>query len=238
VQNLRLIVVDEEHEPAYKQDETPRYHGRDVAVMRAKLNNAVCLLGSATPSLESFHNAKLGRYELLELKQRVDDRKLPVVDVVDMKIEVMKQRGLTTLSRRLVDAMHARLERREQTILFINRRGYSSSMLCTEMRAHRGVSALLYHDDVSPERRNAAVPSVQRAAGGADAVSRVRRAGESGGAGFGPSGWKKRCAGCCRARRLERMDTDAMAKKDRVREILGDVRLGKIDILIGAADDR
>ena len=132
VQNLRLIVVDEEHEPAYKQDETPRYHGRDVAVMRAKLCGAVCLLGSATPSLESFHNAQAGRYQLLELKQRVDDRKLPHIDVVDMKIEVMKQRGLTTLSRKLVDAMHARLERREQTILFINRRGYSSSMLCTK----------------------------------------------------------------------------------------------------------
>jgi primosomal protein N' (replication factor Y) len=132
VQNLRLIVVDEEHEPAYKQDEMPRYHGRDVAVMRAKLNGAVCLLGSATPSLESFYNAQSGRYELLELKQRVDNRKLPHIDVVDMKIEVMKQRGLTTLSRKLVNAMHARMERREQTILFINRRGYSSSMLCTK----------------------------------------------------------------------------------------------------------
>src|SRR5690606_20898390 len=105
VRDLRLIVVDEEHEPAYKQDETPRYHGRDVAVMRAKLNRAHCLLGSATPSLESFANAEAGRYGLVQLTKRIDARKLPDIDVVDMRIEVARSRGLTTLSRRLVDAM-------------------------------------------------------------------------------------------------------------------------------------
>ena len=130
VQNLRLIVVDEEHEPAYKQDETPRYHGRDVAVMRAKIAGAVCLLGSATPSLESFTNVESGKYRLLQLTQRVDTRKLPFIDVVDLRIEAMKQRTLPSLSGRLVRAMQDRFAKREQTILFINRRGYSSSMLC------------------------------------------------------------------------------------------------------------
>ncbi|MFA5264462.1 MAG: primosomal protein N', partial [Opitutaceae bacterium] len=130
VRNLKLIVVDEEHEPAYKQDESPRYHGRDVAVMRAKLAKSLCLLGSATPSLESYSNAVSGRYRLLQLTKRVDSRSLPDIDIADMRIEVARQRGLSTLSRRLVDAMHARFERKEQIILFINRRGYSSSMLC------------------------------------------------------------------------------------------------------------
>ncbi|MBM3853793.1 MAG: primosomal protein N', partial [Verrucomicrobia bacterium] len=123
VRNLRLVVVDEEHEPAYKQDETPRYHGRDVAVMRAKLAGAVCVLGSATPSLESFTNVERGKYRLLQLTQRVDNRQLPYIDIVDLRIEAAKQRGLPALSGKLVRAMRERLERREQTILFLNRRG-------------------------------------------------------------------------------------------------------------------
>ena len=92
--NLRLIVVDEEHEPSFKQGETPMYHGRDVAVMRAKLAGAVCVLGSATPSLESFANATAGKYRLLQLPQRVDARQLPYIDIVDLRIEAAKQRSL------------------------------------------------------------------------------------------------------------------------------------------------
>ncbi|MES1248618.1 MAG: primosomal protein N', partial [Actinomycetota bacterium] len=122
VKDLRLIVVDEEHEPAYKQDETPRYHGRDVAVYRAKLAHAVCLLGSATPSLESFANVKGGKYRLNTLTKRVDDKKMPDIQIVDMRIEVMRTRGMVTLSRLLVDHMHQRFARKEQIILFINRR--------------------------------------------------------------------------------------------------------------------
>ncbi|MSU54167.1 MAG: primosomal protein N' [Opitutaceae bacterium] len=232
VQNLRLIVVDEEHEPAYKQDETPRYHGRDVAVMRAKLCGAVCLLGSATPSLESFHNAQAGRYQLLELKQRVDDRKLPHIDVVDMKIEVMKQRGLTTLSRKLVDAMHARLERREQTILFINRRGYSSSMLCTkcghtEECPHCSIT-MTYHR--SDETLRCHLCNAQRAA-----PTRCPACGapEIRWRGLGTQRVEEAVRRVLPRARLERMDTDTMVKKNRFREILGDFRLGKIDVLIG-----
>ena len=232
VQNLRLIVVDEEHEPAYKQDETPRYHGRDVAVMRAKLCGAVCLLGSATPSLESFHNAQAGRYQLLELKQRVDDRKLPHIDVVDMKIEVMKQRGLTTLSRKLVDAMHARLERREQTILFINRRGYSSSMLCTkcghtEECPHCSIT-MTYHR--SDETLRCHLCNSQRAA-----PTRCPACGapEIRWRGLGTQRVEEAVRRVLPRARLERMDTDTMVKKNRFREILGDFRLGKIDVLIG-----
>lgn len=232
VQNLKLIVVDEEHEPAYKQDETPRYHGRDVAVMRAKLNQAVCLLGSATPSLESFSNAKNGRYRLLELKQRVDDRKLPFIDIVDMKIEVMRQRGLTTLSRKLVDAMHARLERREQTILFINRRGYSSSMLCTkcghsEECAHCSIT-MTYHR--SDEMLRCHLCGDQRAAPlrcPACGAPEIRWRG------LGTQRVEEAVRRVVPRARIERMDTDTMSKKNRFREILGEFRTGKIDVLVG-----
>ena len=116
MRNLRLVVVDEEHEPAYKQDESPRYHGRDVAVMRSRLCGAQCLLGSATPSLESYANAVAGKYALLRLTRRVDSRSLPSFTVVDMRIEVMRQRGSTALSRTLVEAMRTRFELGEQTL--------------------------------------------------------------------------------------------------------------------------
>jgi primosomal protein N' (replication factor Y) len=108
VRDLRLVVVDEEHEPAYKQAETPRYHGRDAAVMRAKLAGAVCVLGSATPSLESFANAQSGKYRLLRLPVRVDGRRMPDIDIVDMRIEAGRQRGFFALSRRLVPPLQRR----------------------------------------------------------------------------------------------------------------------------------
>ena len=232
VQNLQLIVVDEEHEPAYKQDETPRYHGRDVAVYRAKLNQAVCLLGSATPSLESFANTRSGRYGLLELKQRVDARQLPHIDVVDMRIETMRSRGLTTLSRKLVDGMQARFERKEQTILFINRRGYSSSMLCTECGhieecAHCSI-ALTYHR--TDETLRCHLCGVQRAA---PVVCPKCRSPKIRWRGLGTQRVEEAVRRILPRARIERMDTDTMGKKNRFREILSQFRAGKIDVLVG-----
>ena len=232
VQNLRLIVVDEEHEPAYKQDETPRYHGRDVAVMRAKLNRAVCVLGSATPSLESFANARAGKYRLLELRERVDARKLPHIDIVDLRIEALKQRSMPALSRKLVDAMHARLERREQTILFINRRGYSSAMLCTKcghveecphcsitLTYHRADEMLRCH--LCGTERNA---PLRCPACGAPEI-RWR--------GLGTQRVEEAVRRMVPRARIERMDSDTMSKKNRFREVLAQFRAGKIDVLIG-----
>lgn len=232
VQNLQLIVVDEEHEPAYKQDETPRYHGRDVAVYRAKLNQAVCLLGSATPSLESFANTRNGRYGLLELKQRVDSRQLPHIDVVDMRIETMRSRGLTTLSRKLVDGMQARFERKEQTILFINRRGYSSSMLCTECGhieecAHCSI-AMTYHR--TDETLRCHLCGEQRAA---PVVCPKCRSPKIRWRGLGTQRVEEAVRRILPRARIERMDTDTMGKKNRFREILSQFRAGKIDVLVG-----
>ena len=232
VQDLRLIVVDEEHEPAYKQDETPRYHGRDVAVYRAKLAGAVCLLGSATPSLESFANVRSGKYRVNLLTKRVDDKKLPDIHVVDMRIEVMRQRGLVTLSRLLVDHMHRRFERKEQIILFINRRGYSSSMLCrkcghVEQCPHCSVS-MTYHR--SDETLKCHLCGHTR---GAPAVCPSCAAPDIRWRGMGTQRVEEAVRRVLPRARMERMDTDTMSKKHRFREILGDFRAGKIDILIG-----
>ena len=232
VQDLKLIVVDEEHEPAYKQDETPRYHGRDVAVMRAKLNGAVCLLGSATPSLESFLNAQSGKYRLVELKERVDARKLPFIDIVDMKIEAMKQRSLPLLSGRLVRAMQDRFEKREQTILFINRRGYSSSMLCTkcghsEECLHCSIS-LTYHRSDETLRCHlcgAQKPAPLRCPKCAAPDIRWK--------GLGTQRIEEAVKRVLPRAKIERMDTDTMSKKNRFREVLSQFRAGKVDVLVG-----
>jgi primosomal protein N' (replication factor Y) len=232
VQNLRLIVVDEEHEPAYKQDETPRYHGRDVAVMRAKLAGALCLLGSATPSLESFANVEAGKYGILCLTQRVDDRKMPRINVVDMRIEIMNSRGGTALSRKLVNAMQARFERREQTILFINRRGYSSSMLCTdcghvEECEHCSIT-MTYHR--SDERLRCHLCGAERPAPMACPKCRSVKIRWRG---LGTQRVEEAVRRVVPRARIERMDADTMSKRHLFRQVLGDFRAGKIDVLVG-----
>jgi primosomal protein N' (replication factor Y) len=130
-ERVRLIIVDEEHENSYKQDEGLRYHGRDVAVMRAKFQNAVAVLGSATPSLESYHNAKSGKYRYLHLANRVDHRPMPEVAVVDIK--ALPKPSL--YSPVLVEQIKQRLEKNEQTLLLLNRRGFSSVLICGDCGA-------------------------------------------------------------------------------------------------------
>ncbi|HLJ91152.1 MAG TPA: primosomal protein N' [Candidatus Angelobacter sp.] len=130
VSNLALLVVDEEHDQSYKQEEVPRYHGRDVAVMRAKLSGAAVVLASATPSIESYHNAQSGKYSLIELRERVERRPLPEVEVVDMKSEFDQMGEAQLFSRRLTEEVKERLERGEQVMILLNRRGYSSVVLC------------------------------------------------------------------------------------------------------------
>ncbi|WP_082780902.1 replication restart helicase PriA [Cephaloticoccus primus] len=232
VQNLRLIVVDEEHEPAYKQDESPRYHGRDVAVYRAHLARAHCVLGSATPSLESYANVQAGKYALLELKQRVDDRRLPFIDVVDMRVEMMRSRGAAILSQRLVHAMQDRFEKREQVILFINRRGYSSSMICqdcghVEECEHCSI-AMTYHRTDETLRCHlcgAQRPAPVRCPKCGSPKIRWR--------GLGTQRVEEAVRRVLPRARIERMDTDTMGRKNRFREVLGDFRAGKIDVLVG-----
>ena len=232
VRDLRLLVVDEEHEPAYKQDETPRYHGRDVAVYRAKLCRAVCLLGSATPSLESIANARAGKYGLLTLTRRVDNRQMPAITIVDMRVEVLRTRGSTTLSRPLVDKLRDRLDRREQVILFINRRGYSSSLLCTECGhvetcPHCSI-AMTYHR--TDETLRCHLCGEQRPAPFACPQCRSPKIRWRG---LGTQKVEEAVHRVAPRARIERMDSDTMAKKNRFRQVLTDFRLGRIDVLVG-----
>src|SRR5579885_2072461 len=130
VTDLALIIVDEEHDSSYKQEETPRYHARDVAVMRAKMSNAVVALGSATPSLESYFNARKNKYALIELPDRVEKRPLPEVEIVDMRLEFQETGHEQVISRKLAAEIKDRLDRKEQVMVLLNRRGYSPVVLC------------------------------------------------------------------------------------------------------------
>ena len=130
VQNLGLIVVDEEHDGSYKQEENPRYNGRDVAIVRAQGAGACVILGSATPSLESRYNAEKGKYTLLELPGRIEARPMPHVELIDMRQEFLETRKQETFSRKLIEALGQRVESGEQTIVLLNRRGFSSFVAC------------------------------------------------------------------------------------------------------------
>jgi primosomal protein N' (replication factor Y) (superfamily II helicase) len=130
VQNLGLIIIDEEHDGSYKQQDTPRYNGRDVAVMRAHQANACVVLGSATPSLETRYNVERGKYTLLQLPERVESRPMPEVELIDMRTEFLETRKQGTFSRRLLTAIGEKLEAGEQVMLLHNRRGFSSFAAC------------------------------------------------------------------------------------------------------------
>jgi primosomal protein N' (replication factor Y) len=130
VADLALIIVDEEHDSSYKQEETPRYHARDIAVMRAKMANAAVVLGSATPSLESYFNAKKNKYSLVELPDRVEQRPLPEVEIIDMRQEFQETGHEQVISRKLAAEIKERFERKEQVMVLLNRRGYSPVVLC------------------------------------------------------------------------------------------------------------
>jgi primosomal protein N' (replication factor Y) len=149
---LGLVLVDEEHDSSYKQEETPRYHGRDVAVMRAKLNDAVVVLGSATPSLESWANSEKGRYLRIEMLTRVMSRPLPVVELVDMRTEFKETGKEDIFSRQVVLETQATLDRGEQVIILLNRRGYSFTVLCRscgeKIECENCAIAMTYHKPV------------------------------------------------------------------------------------------
>ena len=143
LENLGLIIVDEEQESAFKQEETPRYNGRDTAVYRARLENAAVLLGSATPSLETYHNARAGKYKLIQLTSRVENRPLAEVRIIDLREDFLRQHRVAPISEALRVAIALRLEEKTQAMVLINRRGYSWSMLC------RGCGAMVQCENCS-----------------------------------------------------------------------------------------
>ena len=237
VEPLGLIIVDEEHEHSYKQEEAPRYHARDVAIMRGQMEHAVVVLGSATPSLESYYNCKKGKYTLLELPERVDNQKMPHVRVVDMRQAASQQRGkegIPIFSPQLKEAIAQRLERGEQTILFLNRRGYSTSLQCPKcgevvqcpncslaLTFHRQEQKLCCHicGHIAP------VPSICPNVKCKNPAIRF--------AGTGTQRVEETLAKLFPRARIKRMDADTMKRKNDYRKVLGDFRTGKTDILVG-----
>jgi primosomal protein N' (replication factor Y) len=130
--NLGIVIVDEEHDSSYKQGETPRYHARDVAIMRARNSGAVCVLGSATPSVESYYNSEIGKSRRIELSKRATVGSLPHVTIIDMRAEAKEAAGKIILSRTLEDAVNAKVDAGEQVILLLNRRGFAPFVLCPQ----------------------------------------------------------------------------------------------------------
>lgn len=232
LERLGVIVVDEEHENSYKQEEAPRYHGRDVAVLRASMEPCAILLGSATPSMESYQNTRLGKYELLELRERVDGRKMPVIRILDMRVQRRRSGPEAVFAAPLVEAVRGRLERREQVILFLNRRGYSTSLICpacghvskcphcsVALTFHREEARLICHicGHVAKAPRDCpacSAPGIRYSGMGTQKVEEAAR---------------KAFPGAC----VARMDADAMSRRHSYRETLGKFRTGAVDILVG-----
>jgi len=232
VEPLGLIVVDEEHEHTYKQEEAPRYNARDVAIMRGQMEGAAVVLGSATPSLESYHNCQRGKFTLLELPERVDNQKMPYVRVVDMRQAARGGKGPPTFSPQLKEAITQRLEKGEQTILFLNRRGYSTALECTQcgfvatcpncslsLTYHRPEQKLRCHVCNHIEPVPAACPKCKN--------PQIRYSG------LGTQKVEDTLNKLFPQARVQRMDSDLLKRKEDYRRILGDFRTGKIDILVG-----
>jgi primosomal protein N' (replication factor Y) len=256
VPDLGVIVVDEEHEGSYKQSDVPRYHARAVAVYRARLEGALCVLGSATPSLESWHNARAGRYALQELPERVTGQRLPTVELVDLREEREARReraidragedgfasepgagaaadaGPLVLSRRLADALARCLDRGEQAILLLNRRGYSTFVQCMECgkvwSCARCNVSLTYH------RRRERI--VCHHCGFEDRVPQAcDECGAEGltFAGLGTEQVERRVGELFPAARLARMDVDTTGTRWAHHRILERVRRHEVDVLLG-----
>ncbi len=233
IQNPSLIILDEEHDGSYKQDEpVPRYHARDVARERARLSNGCVVLGSATPSMETFHRALTGQYQMLELPERVAGRPLPTVEVVDMREEIRARPG-AVFSKRLEEGIRARLADREQVILFLNRRGFSAFLLCRDcghvpacpscdvsLTLHRQDAHLLLCHHCGHARR---APTVcERCMG-----PKVKQFG------LGTQRVEETVRELFPTARLQRLDRDAISTKDAHTRIVAEVQRGEIDILIG-----
>ncbi|MCH7227728.1 primosomal protein N' [Haloferula sp. A504] len=231
--DLGLILVDEEHENSYKQDQIPRYHGRDVAVLRGHLEGACVVLGSATPSLESWQNALDGKYQLLRLTKRVDDQSMPLIRVIDMRLESRKQKSKDSfLSDRLRNSINDRLEKGEQTILFLNRRGFARSLQCPSCghvcTCPHCALALTYHR--TDERlichicgHQAVVP--RKCPECSDRGISLQ--------GFGTQKVEDVFRKVFPTARVARIDADALRKKNALRDLLNAFRSKKIDLLIG-----
>ena len=232
VKNLGLIVVDEEHDGSYKQEETPRYNGRDVAILRGREERACVVLGSATPSLESRYNVERGKSRLLELPERVGERPMPRVELIDMREEFLDTRVNALFSRRLVEAVQAKIEAGEQVMLLMNRRGFSSAVACRScgeriqcvncavpMPWHKRDNRLLCHYCNYAARVPARCPKCD-----SEHIHFL---------GSGSERVEEELHRHFSAARIARLDRDTVTGKHKYEEILSGFREGNFDILVG-----
>jgi primosomal protein N' (replication factor Y) len=232
VENLALIVVDEEQDPSYKQEETPRYHGRDVAIVRAQQAGAAVVLGSATPALETYYNAQRSKYALLELRERVEQRPLPEVEVVDMREEFRATGEDQLFSRKLVEEIRERLERGEQAMILLNRRGYSAVVLCRAcgetvecqncaiaLTHHKGRNRLLCHYCGYQQAVPEACPKC-----GSEYVQFL---------GTGSEKLEERIQGAFPRARVGRLDRDTVRGRGDFERMLNALDAGELDLLVG-----
>ena len=232
LERIGLIVVDEEHDSSYKQEESPRYHGRDVAIMRGKQNGALVVLGSATPSLESYQNARQGRYELVTLARRVGDRSLAAVRIVDMRAEYAVHGPDVVLSDPLRTALAERLSRREQVLVLLNRRGFAVAVLCRQcgdtlecpncsvsLTVHRAAKRARCHycDHSMP------VPVRCRQCGG-PYLEHV---------GFGTERVESEIRAAFPGARVARLDRDTVRRRGAAQTLLVGIARGELDVLVG-----
>ncbi len=232
--NPGLIIVDEEHDTSYKQDETPRYHGRDVAIMRGKFANALVVIGSATPTLESYTHAIEGRYTLVTLNRRVLDRSMARVQVVNMREEIAATGAEVVISRPLREAIKVRLDEGEQSLILLNRRGFATSVVCrqcgaslecpncsvtltvhTQGREWRGRCHYCNFTKLVPKQcERCAAPYLERIGFGTERVeAEIREA--------------------FPAARVARVDRDTVRRKGSLVEMLEQVARREVDVLIG-----
>jgi primosomal protein N' (replication factor Y) len=231
-ENLGLIVVDEEHDDSYKQESRLRYHARDLAVVRAKLQSAVALLGSATPSIGSYYNAHTGKFRGLILSKRIEDRLLPEVTIVDLRETQGKRRGRPFLTKELEDAIAETLHRGEQTLLFLNRRGFANYPTCvhcgTPVRCKNCDITMTLHQEANAFKCHYCGYTRPRAAGcDSCGSSKIKLLG------LGTERVEAKIQEIFPQARVARMDRDTTAPKGALVKILKDLRTGAIDILVG-----
>ncbi|HXY24453.1 MAG TPA: primosomal protein N' [Candidatus Acidoferrum sp.] len=232
LENVGLIIVDEEQESSYKQEETPRYHGRDVAIVRAKMGNALALLGSATPSMESFHHAQDGKYELLTLASRVADRSLAEVEIVDLREEFQQTHQTSPISMKLHAGIQECLANKTQALVLINRRGYSWSVLCRSC----GASVQCANCSISMTHHKQRNRLECHYCGSIQPIPRLCPKCQSKYLYFfgeGSEQLEERLRKEFPGARIARLDRDTARTKRQYQEMLGAFAAGALDILVG-----
>jgi primosomal protein N' (replication factor Y) len=232
--SVGLVIVDEEHDASYKQEESPRYNGRDVAIVRAQQAGALVVLGSATPSMESYYNATCGKYERVVLERRVLDRPLAAVTIVDMREEYADIGPDVILSRTLIEALQLRLDRREQSLVLLNRRGLATAVFCRQCAGtlecpNCSVSLVVHGEGSAPRARchycnySVRVPTTCPLCAGPYLEQM----------GFGTERVEAEVKRVCPGASVARLDRDAVRRKGSLDRLLSRFRDGAIDVLVG-----